>query len=231
MSRQDKTGQLTLVSCKSGFRNNTPVFKIELSNGSQFQVKNFYLNYFYGIHETGGPEDSGIDELEMKEGRKITSGEEDAFRFASMCYKAERTGSRLISRAEQTSSGLARKLESRGYDQSSVSAVLQWFEKYDLVNDSRYAERWLRARISRKTGKIPGPRKLSAALGSRGIRGSALKEAFDRTLDEETEYSLLLRFMSKNHNGGFSGSYSLRARLRYEGFSSSVINRYLEELT
>ena len=216
---------MILVSVKTGKENNANLLKIGLSDGSSYTLKNFYLNYFRKIPEQD--ENSGDGFPDMEEGRDITEQDEEAFRFASSCYKAEKAGMRLIARAEQTTSGLARKLEAKGHGHACVSAAVEWFIKSDLINDERFSESWIRSRLSRKSGKVSGPAKLSAALKNRGIRNDAIKNALGKILDEETEFTLLENFMKKNKA---TGSWSLRSRLKYEGFSSTAINRYLEEI-
>jgi len=225
---------LTLVSIKNGIENNSNFIKIGLSDGSSFHIKDHYWNYFYKIscsensHESV-PAWNEFASLEI--GTEILPTEEEVFRFAASCYRAERTGMRLIARAEQTRAGLTRKLLERGHEGSCVYAVLDWLIQADLVNDQRYAERWLRSRLFRRSGRIYGPRRLSLALGNRGIDRDDLKKAFEITMDEETEFSLLRRFILKEKSKNFPGNYSLRGRLRYEGFSSPVIERYFDEIT
>ena len=214
---------MTLVSLKNGTLDNANLLKFEFSDGTFLKVKDFYLNFYYKSPVSWDFYTS------FEPGREISPDEEAAFRFCEYCFRAEKTGMRLIARAEQTQAGLSRKLEARGHDTACVRAVMAWFTEEDLVNDERYAERWLRSRLSRSNGKIPGPQRLSAALGNRGIKREAIRNAFDKVLDEDAEYALLERFIKKDKNSKVTGSYSLRSRLRYEGFSSPVINRYLDE--
>ena len=133
---------------------------------------------------------------------------------------------RLIARAEQTQKGFTLKLKRRGCEDDCIQAVVTKLVDLGLLNDERYAERWLRAKISRKTGKIASPRLLSAALSSRGIGREDQKSAFERILDEEAEYNLLLYYMEKVIK--LPKGYSVKSHLKYEGFSSDIINRYLE---
>lgn len=208
---------MTVISFRTENTNGSNLLKIELSDGSMLLAKNCYLDDYI------------VSAVSFGQGREINAAEEEALRFAADCYRAECHGMRLIARAEQTRTGLSHKLKGKGHASACVSAVISRFMDLDLVNDERYAERWLRNRLSRRGGKIPGPRRLSAALGNRGIGGDAIREAFDKTLDEEAEFVLLRKFLTKNRIGGISGNYSLRGRLKYEGFSSPVINRYFDE--
>ena len=203
---------MTIVSLKNGTQYGAEHSKVEFSDGTSLYIKDCYLNGQFGS---------------FKAGSEISYDEEEKLRFADACFRAEQTGKRLIARAEQTEVGLSRKLQNRGHDSACVSVVMARFIINDLVNDERYAERWLRFRL--KSGRVSGPRQLFFALGNRGLSRESIKKAFDKALDEETEFTLLQRFLVKKHSRAKSGAYSLRGRLRYEGFSSIVINRYFDE--
>ena len=148
---------MTVVSLKTGVENGEDLIRFGFSDGTSLSLKPCYLN------------DYGINPPSWKEGKEISPSEAEALYFAASCYRAERTGMRLIARAEQTAAGLALKLERRGHDSACVSVVVAHFSGLGLLNDGRYAELWLRSRLSRKGGKVPSPRWLSAALANRGI--------------------------------------------------------------
>jgi regulatory protein len=233
-----------ITSLKTGTQDGVVLFKIGLSDGSSLQIEERYLIDHSGKYVFGGETNLlkkavlGLGDAffsveaapSAEAGKEISVDEEEILRFADACYRAERIGMRLIARAEQTQAGLTRKLETRGYASECVSAVMAHFVENDLINDERYAERWLRSRLARQSRKISGPRRLYTALMSRGINREALKRAFDRAFDEETEFALLQRFLFKNRKDSTSEVYFLRARLKYEGFSPSVINRYFDEV-
>jgi regulatory protein len=191
--------------------------KLGLSDGSSLSLKSCYLS------------DYCENPVSWEEGREISSLEERALRFAAACYRVERAGVRLVSRAEQTSTGLTRKLERRGYDSDCVSTVISRFLDLDLVNNGRYAGRWLRSRLARRGGKVPSPRRLSADLANRGIERATAVSSLKETLDSETEWTLLRRFIAQNFPDGDFEGFSLRGRLKFEGFSSSVLRRWFEE--
>jgi regulatory protein len=206
---------MTIVSLKAGAGNAVGVIKIELSDNTTLIIKNCYLNVYFETYS-------------FETDREISPQEEETLRFAADCFRAERMGMRLIARAEQTQTRLFYKLQSRGCSAACVRVVIARFVELDLVNDGRYAERWLRSHLARMSGKVSCPRKLSAGLRNRGIDRNTINEAFDKALDEEAEYDLLQRFLIKNHKLNLSGTY-LRGYLKYEGFSSPVINRYFDE--
>jgi regulatory protein len=156
--------------------------------------------------------------------RDLSPAEEEAFLFAAACYRAEKKAARLIARAEQFSLGLKAKLLRRGFDNAAASAVVSHFLDSGLVDDGRYAERWIRARLSIR--KAMSPRILLVSLRKRGIDSDTAGKALNKTLDPETEYALLLRFMEK---GGALKPGFLRAKMKYEGFSTSALDRYFDE--
>jgi regulatory protein len=214
---------MTLVSLKSGTENGDEFLKITLSDDSSFSLKACYL-----------PQ-TALDPFLWDTGREISSAEEEDLRFAAACYRAERAGLRLIARAEQTETGLSFKLEHRGHERASVSAVVSRFVSLGLINDERYAELWIRSRLARRGGKTPSPRTLLASLRNRGIDSSGAGKALKKILDTETELALLTRYMERPPPGTgnslkapFSG-FSLRAMLKFEGFSQAVLSIYFED--
>jgi regulatory protein len=142
------------------------------------------------------------------------------------CIKAEKIALRLIARAEQNSSGLAAKLEKRGVDPSIVREVISGLLEKKLLDDERFAERWICAHLRGK--KALSPLWFLVSLEKRGLKREISLSAIDKILDEETEYSLLLEYIEKidlhfKENSGF-----LRNKLRYERFSSGAIDRFFD---
>ena len=140
---------------------------------------------------------------------------------------AEKAALRLIAKAEQNSQGLAVKLERRGYDSGTVKAVISDLLAKGLLDDGRYAELWIRSRLSLR--KAVSPQWLLIALGKRGINRIFSFRALQKVLDPETEYSLLLRYLDKTRISESKGTLSSRAQLKNEGFSSATLDRYYDE--
>jgi regulatory protein len=214
---------MTLVALKSGTENGAGFITITLSDDSSFSFKPCYLSQI------------ASDPFLWETGREISSAEEEDLRFAAACYRAERAGLRLIARAEQTETGLSFKLEHRGHEWASVLAVVSRFVSLGLIDDGRYAELWIRSRLTRRGGKVPSPRRLSAALRNRGIDSSTVEKALKKILDTDTELALLTRYMERPPPGtgnsfeAPSSGFSIRAMLKFEGFSQAVISIYLED--
>ena len=224
---------MTVVSLKPDYSRRDGTFKAEFSDGSSFLFSPEYLpdRFDPALWETSvlntaavntGANSTGPEYA----GRDLAQDEEEAFRFAAACYRAESSALRLIARAEQNSLGLTAKLERRGYDAAVVKAVIFSLLDRNLLNDQRYAEIWLRSRLLAK--KAESPRRLLFSLRKRGIPRDSSSEAMKTALDGETEYVLLLRYLENAWSGDGKRTISLKSRLRYEGFSLAAIDRYYD---
>jgi len=143
-------------------------------------------------------------------------------------HAAEKAALRLIARAEQNTAGLRRKLEKRGYEPECIDTIIERLCTQNLLDDNRFARLWLESRLC----KTSSPRRLFIALCVRGIDRVDAEAALKNVLDNETEYTLLLRFakkqMRKINSKGEDANRSLKYLLRNEGFSAAAIQRFLE---
>ncbi|MDR1024115.1 MAG: recombination regulator RecX [Treponema sp.] len=200
---------MTIVNIKPGKDGDT--IRLELADGSLFSFKPCYL------------EAVSFDDSRYAPGAEISPDEEESFRFASSCLRGERAALRLVSRAEQTSFGLQRKLEKAGYSPSCVKAVLARLQELNIVDDSRYAQIWLQARLTRHA---EGPRRLLAALRSRGISRQAAGTALEAVLNPAAEKVLLDNFLKKKRLP--EDTSRITAILKQAGFSPDLIRDYRE---
>jgi len=143
--------------------------------------------------------------------------------------RAKNTALRLIARAEQCVCGLARKLERRGYDTGCVNAVISELTEQGLLDDIRFAQLWLESRM-RLTRT---PRRLLASLCGRGVDRKDAEAAFKTVFDEETELSLIKRYVKKSlqkprRGKGEDSARALKYMLNNEGFSPQAVRRYFE---
>ena len=151
--------------------------------------------------------------------------EEEALPFTADYLKAEKIALRLIARAEQTSSGLAAKLRKRGIDPSITGQVISSLIEKNLLDDTRYAEHWICAQLHGR--KPPSPLWFLVSLEKRGIDRKTSLVAINKILDEETEYSLLLKFIDRV-DVSIKKDEFFRTKLRHEGFSPEVIGRFFD---
>lgn len=151
------------------------------------------------------------------------SQEEEASRFTALCNKAEDAALKLIARAEQNSFGLTAKLEKKGYTRDVIEEVVSGLKNRGLLDDERYAVLWLRSRLRKKA---QSPKMLTISLRKKGIDRRSSQKALVKVLDPDAEYALLTRYMEKQ-----AGDETLsREKLKYEGFSMEVLEKYYENL-
>ncbi|MDR1030654.1 MAG: recombination regulator RecX [Treponema sp.] len=189
------------------------VYRIEFSDGSLFSLKSVYVPSDY------------YPEVLCVADKILSSQEEEALRFAASCLRAEKQALGLVARAEQSSRGLSCKLVQRGHTTSCVQRVVSHLIEQGMVNDHRYAQLWLQARIARK---LESPRYLITALRCRGIERNIAQEALNGVLDFDTEWALLNRYLARNHLVIDGSDTNIRQKLKYEGFSAQVLEA-LEE--
>ena len=188
--------------------------RIGLSDGSLFSFRICYLPPELNISSDG---------LCLNEGDEISAAEEAAFRFASECLRAEKAALRLITRAEQCTFGLSRKLEKRGAAAACISAVISRLLDLGLLDDARFAKAWLTSRLR----LARSPRRLFVSLCGRGISRDDAETALKSVLDEETEFVMLKRFVKKYARKAGTDVRSQKYFLKNEGFSHEVIHKFL----
>lgn len=150
--------------------------------------------------------------------------EEEASRFVAVCNEVEKVALRLVERAEQNSLSLTAKLKKRGFESAAVKEVVSRLLDRDLLNDARYAELWLRSRLSGR--KKLSPLWLLSSLAQKGIDKRSSQKALEKVLDPETEYSLLLNYIKKSDFSENGTSCIRKAQLKKEGFSPDVLDKY-----
>ena len=146
--------------------------------------------------------------------------------FDAACKRAEKIALRLIARAEQNSLALTVKLERRNFDPAVVKTVVSGLLDQNLLDDTRYAESWIRSRLAVK--KALSPQWLLSALGKRGIGRESSLKALDKVLDPQTEHDLLIRYLEKVRLSQEKMAFSPRAQLKREGFSSAALDMYFD---
>jgi SOS response regulatory protein OraA/RecX len=151
--------------------------------------------------------------------------EEEPLQLDANCIKAEKLALRLIARAEQNVAGLTAKLEKRGVYPSIALQVISGLLEEKLLDDSRFAERWVHAHLWVK--KALSPLWFLVSLEKRGISREICLAAINKVLDEDTEYSLLLKFIGRM-DALTKETGLLRTKLRREGFSPEAINRFFD---
>jgi regulatory protein len=208
--------------------------EVELSDGSLLSFRNCYLpqeilSILFAIKTADTDTVSGIktqfiSKLYAPEPDESNFAVEESLRFAADCLQAEKAALRLIARAEQCSAGLSLKLEKRKFSSKCTDVVISRLTELKLIDDKRFARLWLESHL----GLTRSPRRLLAGLVKRGIDMNRAKSILSEVLDEETEFSLLIRFAekySRKHD-----KLELEYLLKRESFSSKTIKLYFNKL-
>ncbi len=128
----------------------------------------------------------------------------------------------LLGRAEQSRDSLASKLRARGYAAQTVRVVLDELEHDGIVDDARFSEVWLNARVRRAA---EGPRALVAGLVRRGVSPDVAESAVESFIADNPEVRTwaLRRATDKILRSRSMTQEELSARLLRKGFTHADI--------
>jgi len=185
-------------------------YTVGLSDGSSFFVSTAFFE------ENNLSVDLEIDEdlLELLE-------------VESESIEALKKAGDLISRAEQSSHGLFLKLKKKDYSDSACKFAVDKVVASGLLNDERYAEFWISARLrSHPEGKS----KLYAGLLSRGVASEKAKLALENCVSEEDLLCAVLSAGNKLLTKYEKTDQKLQNALYRRGFSSREIKYFLDNI-
>ena len=167
------------------------VYQITSESGSAFFLRTRYLklvkeNRFDSILKNSN------SFLECEDGNVLNQNEFSEEEYAdilsaALTFSAEAAAMTYLARAEQCRFLLTQKLVHKGIDKSNIKEALDYLEEVHYLDDSRFAEVWLRSRaIDHAEGRI----KLTSELSSRGIDRSISKAALDDFFTSHHEIDL-----------------------------------------
>jgi regulatory protein len=124
-----------------------------------------------------------------------------------------------------------RRLARKGYEEETIDQVIGRLSQDGLVDDSQFAEAWVRARTS---GRMMGPRRIAWELRQKGVDAETVRAAIGR-IDEETELGLALQ-VGRQKAESVRGEpmpvvrRKVAAALQRRGFSWEVTARVLDTI-
>jgi regulatory protein len=145
---------------------------------------------------------------------------------AARSYLAERVAMEYLARSEHCRYQLSLKLRKKGYLDDEISPALDFLVLSGSLDDSRFAEAWLRNRAIHQN---EGRKKLLAALLERGVKFVIADSALDSFFGMVEERDLCLKAAQKLHRLGKSGQKLVIALLR-KGFSGILIKECMKIL-
>jgi Uncharacterized protein conserved in bacteria len=163
---------------------------------------------------------------------RLPEDDSETLLTAAQTFLAERAALAYLARAEQCRFQLALKLRNKGYQTSCVDRALDYLESSGSLDDSRFAEAWLRAHSIHQS---EGRRKLLAGLAAKGIDSKTASAALDGYFESITEGELCKKAMEKLVRMGKNDDKLVIALAR-KGFSRKTIEdcikgRYYNSIT
>lgn len=143
---------------------------------------------------------------------------------AALTFSAENAAMTYLARTEQCRFLLTQKLIHKQIDKNCINEALDYLEEIHYLDDSRFAEVWLRSRaIDHAEGRL----KLSAELSSRGIDRSVSKAALDDFFNCHDEIDLCKRAYEKLVRQKVKPE-KIEQSLRNKGFTMNEIKTALK---
>ncbi len=204
-SRKDSVTILSVESRGAGRER----VRVHLSDGSSFIILREVLDRAAL---------SGSDELSPQQLQELL-GRSDQL-------EAERKALDLLTRSPHSRERLKLKLLKRDFSLSSVNDALACMEELGYLDDTRFAEDWLRLRIARHP---EGRQSLLAGLLNRGINASLATQIVNRIVTREVEEDCAKRLMEKHSGFRNLPRERLAQRLSSRGFSSTIIRQIIDE--
>ncbi len=187
------------------------MYRVTASAGAAFFIRENYL--------------SSIKIEEIIEDAEFLEEKESELLDAGLAVAAEYKAVDYLSRAEQSSSGLLRKLLQKGYKKNVIQMVLDYLESINYLSDYRFALAWLH---SRRIKHYEGRGKLLGELLARGIDKETTTTVLDEFFEEYDESEICKKAVEKLMKKGKEGDVLINS-LMNSGFSYKLIKEVLSE--
>ena len=130
-----------------------------------------------------------------------------------------------LSRRDHSVFEISKKLTQKGYDAEYVASATVELQNRGHLDDGRFAESWLRNRLSRHPEGTP---RLIAGLRARGIERRIVDQTISAVLDEETAINALSDAAEKLLRRKKNDPDKLLRALVQRGFSYRAVTLYLK---
>ncbi len=125
-----------------------------------------------------------------------------------------------LARREHSRRELKQKLSRKDFPPDEIESVLDALEQDRLLDDGRFAEAYVHARVNRGFGPV----RIRHELRERGVREALAEQALARWRDD---WITLAQQQQQKRFGAMADSYAERARqarfLQHRGFTSEQI--------
>ena len=127
----------------------------------------------------------------------------------------------LLSHREHSKKELANKLKARGHEEEEISATIERLEEMNYLNDERFAEIFVRSRLSKPLGAS----RIQQELIQKGINSELAKTAISEANADWFELAKQLK--ERRFGEEVSSDYKEKAKqsryLQYRGFDFEQI--------
>ena len=127
----------------------------------------------------------------LKIGASVSPEDLDEIQAESETMRALDKALNFISRSQKTKKQVAEYLESKGYLEKTIEAVLDKMSAYKFVNDQNYAKDY-----AKSASKNKGKRLISLELKRKGVSDEDMGEALN-DIDGETETEVAAKIAEK----------------------------------
>lgn len=129
----------------------------------------------------------------------------------------------LLEKGMKTKKGIRDYLRAKGYLKSSIDKAIDKLTEYGYIDDSAFAENYIKTYSSSK-----GRRKIKLELLSKGVAGEIVEEKLEEILGEDEEFDSCLRLAKKYFKGkefDLKTKQKASAHLAGKGYGFDLISR------
>jgi len=188
--------------------------KLQISDGSCFFVSEEDLR------------DEDISPLELIPDFPVSKAVIQRLRDSWLRRQVQEKALSLLARVPHSTFSLRMKLLKRGYDSQKIEETLSWLTGKGYLDDSRFAESWLRSRIERRA---EGRAVLVAGLLRKGLTREVAERAVKGFVTAQVEHENAVKALRRIRRLGTADQDTLMRKLRARGFSLPLIRQVLQD--
>lgn len=170
-----------------------------------------------------------LTKLDIREGGEVPEETLRRIREEILPLRAKKRVMNLLQRRDYTVAGLRDKLREGNYPEACIEEAIAYAASYGYVDDTRYAEDFIRCQLERKSRT-----RMEQDLLRKGITKALIDEAFEKLAaegmaqDEERMIRVLLEKKNYDHKAATDKEKQrMYAFLYRRGFHTEAINRAL----
>lgn len=157
-------------------------------------------------------------------GQDLSLSDLEDFEQSATVGKALAAAYTLLSYRARSHQELSDRLRRKGYDSSTIDAVMAKLSRSKLIDDQAFAKQWLTQPKSNRRSRV----RLNAELRQKGLSTTEIQAAF-ASLDAGHERQAVTVIIQKRLDKGVIDKQKLLQYLARQGFQISLILQVLKE--